>query len=144
MRFDLQRRAENERIFLARVNELSAASDENAEGAGAENDAVVDTEIEPEADKGWMFGANSRAQKAPGSLHCDVWQGTGADFAMRKHIAIYPVYGWWKYRVPQKRYDSKARYALILTLRCLDENVDLYAEIEADIAARIAASEVAV
>jgi hypothetical protein len=54
------------------------------------------------------------------------------------------VSGLWKYRVPQKRYDSKARYALVLTLRCLDENVDLYAEIEADIAARIAANEVLV
>ncbi len=56
--------------------------------------------------------------------------------------AVYPVSGWWKYRVPQKRYDSKTRYALILTLRCLEEDVDLYAEIEADIAARIAAAEV--
>ena len=44
--------------------------------------------------------------------------------------------------MPKKRYDSKARYALILTLRCLEEDVDLYAEIEADIAARIAAAEV--
>jgi hypothetical protein len=33
---------------------------------------------------------------------------------------------------------------LVLTLRSLDEDVDLYAEIEADIAARIAASEVKV
>ena len=46
---------------------------------------------------------------------------------MRDRIAIYPVSGWWKYRVPQKRYDSKTRYALILTLRCLDEDVNLYA-----------------
>jgi hypothetical protein len=52
------------------------------------------------------------------------------------------VSGWWKYRVPQKRYDSKTRYALILRLRRLEEVVDLYAEIEADIAARIAAAEV--
>lgn len=140
LRFALQRRTENERRFLARVNELSAASDE----AAVPNDADLDVDIEPEADDGWMFGTNSRAQKAPGSLHCDVWQGTGADLATRQHIAVYPVSGWWKYRVQQKRYDSKARYALVLMLRCLDEDVDLYAEIEADIAARIAASEVIV
>lgn len=140
LRFDLQRRAESERTFLARVNELSAASDEDAVPEDADN--PVDVEIEPEADQGWMFGTNSRAQKSPGSLHCDVWQGTGADLAARRHIAVYPVSGWWKYRVPQKRYDSRARYALILTLRCLEEDVDLYAEIEADIAARIAAAEV--
>lgn len=144
LRFDLQRRAESERMFLARVNELSAASDEDAVPGDAENDVAVDVEIEPEADQGWMFGTNSRAQKSPGSLHCDVWQGTGADLAARQNMAVYPVSGWWKYRVPQKRYDSKARYALILTLRCLDEDVDLYAEIEAAIAARIAAAEVEV
>jgi hypothetical protein len=57
---------------------------------------------------------------------------------------LYPVSGWWKYRAQRKRHDSKARYALVLTLRSLDEDVDLYAEIEADIAARIAASEVKV
>ena len=86
-------------------------------------DTSGDIEVEPEADRGWMFGTNSRAQKSPGSLHCDVWQGTGADLAARQHIAVYPVSGWWKYRVPQKRYDSKARYALVLTLRCLDDDV---------------------
>jgi len=142
LRFDLQRRAENERTFLRRVNELSAASDQDAVPEDAENDVPSDEEIEPEADKGWMFGTNSRAHKSPGSLHCDVWQGTSADLAARQHIAVYPVSGWWKYRRPQKRYNSKARYALILTLRCLEEEVDLYAEIEADIAARIAAAEV--
>ncbi len=139
LRFDLQRRAEDEKTFLGRVNELSAASEEDAATDGTENDVAVD--IEPEADKGWMFGANSRAQKAPGSLHCDVWQGTGAELAARQHVAVYPVSGWWKYRVPQQRYNSKTRYAPVLTLRCLDEDVDLYAEIEADIAARIAAAE---
>ena len=56
LRFDLQRRAESERTFLARVNELSAASDEDAVPEGAKNDVAVDVEIEPEADQGWMFG----------------------------------------------------------------------------------------
>jgi hypothetical protein len=144
LRFDLQQRAEDERMFLERVNDLSAASDEDAEPLDSMTAAALDIEIEPEADKGWFFGANSRAQKAPGSLHCDVWQGMGADLALRQHIAVYPVSGWWKYRVPQNRYNSKTRYALVLTLRCLDEDVDLYAEIESDIAARISAGEVRV
>jgi hypothetical protein len=94
LRFDLRRRAESERTFLGCVNELSAASDEDAVLENAENDVHADEEIEPEADKGWIVGTNSRAHKSPGSLHCDVWQGTASDLAARRHIAAYPVSGW--------------------------------------------------
>jgi hypothetical protein len=136
LRFDLQRRLESQADFLARINGLAAASDEAEVDASGDDDTDVAVEIESEADSGWMFGANSRASKSPGSLHCDVWQGTGADLAARKTVAVYPVSGWWKYRTPQKRFNSKARYALIMTLRCLDEEIDLYSEIATGIAAR--------
>lgn len=129
LRFDLQRRLEKEAQFLSRINDL-AESEERVDEA---------PDIEAEADRGWTFGANSRANRAAGSLHCDVWQGPGADLATRRALAVYPVAGWWKSRVPKKRYDSKARYALVMTLRCLDEDIDLYSEIETEIAARIAA-----
>jgi Subtilase family len=130
LRFDLQRRLENEEQFLSRINSLAAA-DDSEEGAEA-------IEIEDEADDRWRFGANSRANKAAGSLHCDVWTGPGADLAARRTLAIYPVNGWWKTRAPKKRYNSQARYALIMTLKCLDEDIDLHAEIDAAIAVRIA------
>jgi hypothetical protein len=46
---------------------------------------------------------------------------------------VYPVAGWWKNRTPKKRYNSEARYALVMSLRCLDEDVDLYSEVESAI-----------
>ncbi len=132
LRFDLQKRLESEPEFLARINGLAAASDDD--NGNTPDDALgvdsADVEIETEADKGWMFGSNSRAQRVAGSLHCDIWQGPGVDLASRRTLAIYPVSGWWKYRLPQKRYNDKARYALIMTLRCVDQDVDLYADID--------------
>ena len=83
----------------------------------------------------WSFGANS-PESAAGSLHCDVWTGPGADFAARRTLAVYPVAAWWKKRTPKKRYNNEARYAFIMTLQCLDEDVDLYSEIAMEIAAR--------
>ena len=43
----------------------------------------------------------------------------------------------WKTRTPKKRYNSEARYALIMTLKSLDEDVDLHAEINTAIKLRI-------
>lgn len=145
LRFDLQRRTENEQQFLERINDLAEAEERGEDGvelseqAGeAEELSAAVVEVETEADRGWIFGPNSRANRTAGSLHCDVWQGPGADLAARRTLAVYPVAGWWKNRMPKKRYNSKARYALVMTLRCLDEDVDLYSEIEAGIAAKIA------
>jgi hypothetical protein len=70
-------------------------------------------------------------------LHCDVWTGPGAELAARRTLAVYPVSGWWKTRAPKKRYNSEARYALIMTLKSLDEDIDLHAEIDAAITLRI-------
>jgi hypothetical protein len=147
LRFDLQRRTENEQQFLERINDLAEAEERGEDavdlgqlreqaGKVEELSATV-VEVETEADRGWIFGSNSRANRSAGSLHCDVWQGSGADLAARCTLAVYPVAGWWKNRMPKKRYNSKARYALVMTLRCLDEDVDLYSEIETDIVAKI-------
>ena len=139
LRFDLQRRLESRAVFIARINSLAEASEE-AEDVVDSNSELTDdeVEIEAEADQGWMFGANSQANKSPGSLHCDIWQGTGADLATRRTLAVYPVSGWWKYRLPQKRYNSQPRYSLIVTIRCIDQDVDLYSEIVAAISAKLA------
>lgn len=143
LRFDLQRRLEKSSVFLARINGLAAASesdDDTSEETLDEEVEGIDIEIETEADQGWMFGANSRAQKVAGSLHCDVWRGSGADLATRRTVAIYPVSGWWKYRLPQKRYNDKTRYALVMTLRSIEQDVDLYTDIESLVSAKLRAS----
>ena len=64
------------------------------------------------ADKGWMFEAPTAVPKRqPGiaSLRCLAGHRRRDLAARRAYRAVYPVSGWWKYRVPQKRYDSKTR-----------------------------------
>jgi hypothetical protein len=123
LRFDLKKSDETEADFYSRINDLERQDGEER--------------VKPESDDQWVFGANSRARNAAGSLHCDVWRGRAADLAGRHLLAVYPVSGWWKERVPQKRYDSRTRYALIATITCVEEEVDLHAEVQSlvDIAA---------
>ena len=138
LRFDLQGRLDREERFLARINQLAAideasdsASDEANDVGADDNDNEDETVgVGNEPDTRWRFGSNSRNYKAAGSLHCDVWQGPGVDLAARRTLAVYPVSGWWKTRAPKKRYNSKAPYALIVTLRSLDEDVDLHTPVD--------------
>jgi hypothetical protein len=141
LRFDLQHPLENEEQFLGRINSLAAAEeetgDDQAPATVEPEDEAADDEVgaavtKPSDDR-WRFGANSRSNKVAGSLHCDVWTGSGAELAARRSLAVYPVAGWWKNRTPKKRYNSEARYALVMSLRCLDEDVDLYSEVESAI-----------
>ena len=132
LRFDLQGRLENEAVFLSRINGLAAADE--ADEITSE-DAVDDNDDEAisvgnEPNDRWRFGSNSRNYKAAGSLHCDVWQGPGVDLAARRTLAVYPVSGWWKTRALKKRYNSKAHYTLIMTLRSLEQDVDLHTPVD--------------
>ncbi|MFM9850376.1 MAG: S8 family peptidase [Hyphomicrobiaceae bacterium] len=122
LRFDLKKSDETEADFYRRINDLERDGEER---------------VKPDSDDRWRFGANSRARNSAGSLHCDVWSGRAADLAGRHALAIHPVSGWWKERVPQKRYDSRTRYALVATITCVEEEVDLYSEVQGlvDIAA---------
>ena len=135
LRFDLRGRLETEAQFLSRINSLAATEEADETGETAidvadddNGDEVIANTNEPDAR--WRFGSNSRNYKAAGSLHCDVWQGPGVDLAARRTLAVYPVSGWWKTRAPKKRYNDKARYALIMTLRSLEEDVDLHTPVD--------------
>jgi hypothetical protein len=44
-------------------------------------------------------------------------------------IAVYPVSGWWRYRAHLKRYDSEARYSLVVSILTDDQEAQLYTEI---------------
>jgi hypothetical protein len=74
-------------------------------------------------DKGWLIGPKNRDK---GSVHSDIWQGTAADLAVRHHIAVHPVGGWWKDNKSLGRQENSVRYALIVTLRTPDTSVDIY------------------
>ncbi len=74
-------------------------------------------------DPGWVVGKQNRHK---GSLHSDIWRGNAADLASRGSLAVYPALGWWKTRPRLERYDRAARYALAVSIRAPEVNVDLY------------------
>lgn len=112
LRFAMKNRTETNARFRSRIS------------AAQTNDG---TEPEPESSY-WLLGP--KAIQA-GSLHCDLWRGRAIDLAGHNAIAIYPVGGWWKSHLGQKRVTDKARYALVISISAPGHSVDLYTEISA-------------
>ena len=111
LRYDLKRDEESESDFYKRIN-----ARERNEGE----------KVKAIPDEGWTFGSQSIAA---GSLHCDVWKGMAAKLAARGKLAVFPVGGWWRDRVRQKRTDAKTRYSLVVSITSEEQNVSLYNEI---------------
>jgi hypothetical protein len=108
LRFDLKDGdLETEESFLRRVNHRSAPGDH-------QGSSIADR---------WLIGTN---QRNSGSLHQDVWEGTGSELARSGMIAVTPVGGWWKYRKDPERKDLPVRYSLIVSLRTQEQTIDLY------------------
>jgi hypothetical protein len=114
LRFEVKRPLETEGAFRARVNQRVREEEEGSHVAGG-------------SDPGWWLGTHLRHL---GSLHSDIWTGTAADLAERGIVAVYPAMGWWKTLKKLKRFDKKARYALVISIRAPDVNVDLYNIVE--------------
>jgi len=112
LRFDLRRKGESLAKFKSRVNTAEPAA------AGA---VVAD-------DDRWLLGPNS---VSAGSLHCDVWSGPAIDLLGRDILCIKPVYGWWRDRAGREYPNKQTRYALIVTLKAQNVEVDLYTPIKA-------------
>ena len=112
LRFDLKRSRETAANFHKRNNK------EMADGAPAVSDP----------DDGWLFGPKSISA---GSLHMDIWEGAAVELAARNMLYVRPVSGWWRERDALRRYDSKARYALVVSIETPDSEIDLYTPIEA-------------
>ena len=123
LRFDRKSPTETVDAFLSRVNR-EAATEETQGAAAAGN-----------TDK-WLIGPN---QRNLGSLHQDLWEGTGADLAEAGFIAVHPVGGWWKNARSKERLDRTVRYALIVSLRTTEQSADLYAPIATQLELPIAA-----
>lgn len=121
LRFDVKRPHESTDAFRKRIN--LAARDED-EGNRRSNTS----------DPNWLIGTQNRHR---GSLHSDIWRGTAADLASRGVIAVYPTAGWWKTRPALERFEQSARYALVVSIKAPEVNVDLYTEVANQIAARI-------
>lgn len=122
LRFDLKRALETPDQFRRRIN-----ANERPDPRRAAERAVQD--------ENWTLGSGSISA---GSLHCDVWQGTGAQLAARNLICVKPVSGWWKERRTQEICEQEARYALVVTLTAPEEEIDVYTPVSVSIEQGIA------
>lgn len=116
LRFDVRRSLESKDEFLARINAAIEVEDDEQHVKASDPD--------------WLLGARQRHK---GSLHQDVWQGTAADLASRGLLAVYPAMGWWRTRPKLERYDSAARYSLIISIITEQTEVDLYNAVAAKV-----------
>jgi hypothetical protein len=113
LRFDLKAPTETVDDFVLRVNrEARQEEDGGAPPSGATTR--------------WLVGPN---QRNLGSLHQDLWTGSGADLAESGVLAVHPIGGWWKYAKRKDRVDRPVRYALIVSLKTAEQNIDLYTPI---------------
>lgn len=120
LKFDIKRSDESPENFLIRINNILA---EEAEKEGIRKQDV--------GDDNWLFGINQRSR---GSIHKDIWNGNATELASRNQLAIYPTTGWWKTRKQLKKYNSKTKLALIISLETIDNNdVEIYTLIENEI-----------
>jgi hypothetical protein len=117
LRFDMKKRTETNARFRSRISASQAKDGTEADG---------ETSC-------WLLGP--KAVQA-GSLHCDLWRGRAVELAGHGAIAVYPVGGWWKSHVGQKRLADKARYALVISISAPGHKVDLYSEITALVEAK--------
>ena len=122
LRFDVKRPLESTDDFRSRIN---AAARDQEYGSRTTGDD----------DPSWLIGTQIRHR---GSLHGDIWRGTASDLASRGSIAISPASGWWKTRHALERYNRAARYALVVSIRAPEIDVDLYTAVANAIATQVA------
>jgi hypothetical protein len=113
LRFDLRRKGETVDRFKRRVN--AAELEEGDERPRADGD-----------DAGWMLGERS---VSAGSLHCDVWTGPAIELAGRDMLCIKPVNGWCRNRSTREVCNTLRRYALIVSLKTRNTEIDIYTQI---------------
>jgi hypothetical protein len=117
LRFDHERKNETVERFKLRVNP-SEREEPNRRPTS-----------EP-ADGRWMLGEDSISA---GSLHCDVWTGPAIELLYRDTLCVKPVNGWWRNRASPKVCNRKSRYALIVTLKARNADLDIYTPVRTSI-----------
>jgi hypothetical protein len=113
LRFDVNRPLETEEAFRQRL------SREEWDDPDERPDNAAET-------RGWVVGNQGRRH---GSIHSDWWKGNAVELASSNLIAIHPVTGWWRERPHLGKYNSPARYSLIVTIEAPQIEVDLYTPI---------------
>lgn len=112
LRFELQDPLESENDFIQRVNRDARTEESGGRPAAGQVK--------------WLIGAN---QRNLGSLHQDEWATDGITLSRSGQLAIYPVGGWWKNNRAPARIDQPVRYALVVSLKTDEQDVDLYTPI---------------
>ncbi len=110
LRFAVRRPEESDNDFRKRTNK-DARGDEKYESPY-------------ENDERWLVGVKNR--EGGGSLHSDLWSGPATELANLGGVTVYPVSGWWRHLKRMERYEEKVRYALIVSIRAPEIDVDLY------------------
>ena len=114
LRFDVKRPHESDNEFRQRINLAARDAEEGSSTSSGD-------------DPRWLLGTRNRHR---GSLHSDIWMGPAADLASRGMLAVFPVSGWWKTRPKLERYDQRAEYSLLVSIRVPEVDVELYTAIE--------------
>jgi Subtilase family len=119
LRFDVKQSTESLDDFERRLSNM--ASQEETDSSPARG---------RDADKRWYVGVRGRNS---GSLHGDIWEGTGAELAESGYIGIIPVGGWWKDNNRRDRAGLPVRYALLVSLHTDAVAADIYTPIATQI-----------
>jgi hypothetical protein len=114
LRFDLRRKGESVEVFKRRVN-------------AAEREDPAISPRNQQDDARWTLGPQS---VSAGSLHCDVWTGPAIELLQRDILCIKPVNGWWRQRAAAAVCNRRTRYALIVTLKTKNAELDIYTSIK--------------
>lgn len=117
LKFDLQRPLEEAPIFRQRINKK--------ERTPGQAFTPVDTQTK------WTLGPTVRNR---GSISSDTWTGTAGELADQGLLAVIPEGGWWKVRKHLNRTNQAARYALLITLESDNQELDIYTQIQNQIA----------
>jgi hypothetical protein len=123
LRFAVKRSLETLDQFRQRINRAVEAEEAGEAGAAGGDD--------------WVLGPSVRDR---GSVHSDIWRGSAAALAERDAVGIFPISGWWKEKPALQRWDRAARYALIVSIRAPEAEVDLYTAIANQIAVEVPGS----
>jgi len=113
LRFAVKLPTESLDEFRTRINKAAREEEERYTSTAA-------------GDTGWLLGPQLRDR---GSVHSDRWVGTAGDLAHRGLLAVYPVGGWWKERHTLGRWNRKAKYSLLVSIRSQKVDLDIYTPI---------------
>jgi hypothetical protein len=113
LRFEVQGAQESTASFITRV--------------GKDSEEKTERPSSRDLSGRWGIGVNGRSS---GSLSSDLWETTAAEIAACNSLAVYPVIGWWRQRTHLKKYESPARYSLVVSLHTEAQEVDIYTPVK--------------